>query len=97
MDPVGTVRHVTTPADWPAVSAPTTGDVFAFRGLDGDVLDGRRMTICGISVSGRVQFEIGFLGESTRGLHDAPLTDVLAMIGAGIWVPDGGDSALPGH
>ena len=73
------------------VSVPKSGDVFAFRGLDGDDLDGRTVTVRSISVSGRVAFQVGFLGTPARGLHDAPLTDVLAMIGAGIWVAASSD------
>lgn len=64
---------------------PSTGQVFTFHGLDDDAVDGRSVTITGISVSGRVQFTIGFPGEGSRGPHDAPLTEVLAMIAHGIW------------
>jgi hypothetical protein len=64
---------------------PRTGEVFTFHGLDDDPLDGRSVKIQGISVSGRVQFTISFIGQSARGLHDAPLTEVMALIAYGIW------------
>lgn len=76
---------MTTSTAATAVRIPKPGDRFSFHDLDGD-LDGRHMVVRGISVSGRLQFTIGFLGEPARGIHDAGLADVLAMIEAGIWV-----------
>lgn len=88
---------MTTSTAAPAVRILKPGDKFLFRGLDGDDLDGRHMTVHSISVSGRLQFTIGFLGEAARGIHDAGLADVLAMIEAGIWVPDdSGDTSSAG-
>lgn len=68
-----------------ATIPPRRGETFTFHGLDDDPIGGRSVQVTGISVSGNVQFTIAFLGDRERGLHAAPLTEVLAMIENGIW------------
>lgn len=63
-----------------------TGDTFTFAGLPESKPDDptRTITVLDIGVDGRVYFDSTWPSGASA-TDSAPLTDVLAMIGHGIW------------